>query len=973
MQLMWEPPQSHRGPEASPAPERRSAQQPNGGSGLMAWAGLQKERVVLFLRAFLPKDKQAREVILSSMRRRLRMRRVRPDGREDEAHEIDVRRYQEWIERFDELTREDRSDIQEHISKIAFPKPLLVMLFDESSSRHARDAVRRLRNQLFSEFDALLHFQPGCAVRDIDAAKRAADKDARLRILSGEMVLSDLPSVPQIAILAEGGVLLREHALYLFVSAIEPLPARCLVYADEDRLDRFGIRRRPNFKPTFSPELLRRRDYFGPCVLLRGEKVDLAALIAGGPAAIQPFAKKVALRRRPPTIVHLPFVAYHEARETRIEPPQQRERLPAAGALPTVSILIPTRDRLDLLEPCLASIKERTVYPAGKYDVWIVDNGSRKPETLRFLREAADSGAIRLLKDDRDFNYARLSNLGALHSSGEVLVFLNNDTLVEDPNWLKLLVAQAIKDDVAAVGGKLLYPDGTVQFGGTVIGIQAVAGHAHVGLGRDDGGYLGTANITHEVSALTGACLAIRRKMFETFGRFDEGLAVACNDVLLCSEALTRGYRNLYVGRPLMVHCESKSRGFDDTLEKSEIFLDEAGYMRAKHRRLFRNDPYYNPNLSYERTHDIAFPPRREKPWRRHARKAGPLRILMLSSVHAKGHGVPVVLQKQAEHLARAGHKVLVGGPQVNRGIRYQGCELVRLNDPADAAAFAVAKDIDLVIAHTPPFYSVVRWLGDWPRCILYDYGEPPIDWFDDVKERRIVRNEKRLSFSLAEQAFAISDAVRAENARDDVGVIPLGNTHLSAWREASLERRNTMRRVRGWKDRVVVLNVCRFHSAERRYKGVDFYADVARRFRLRHPELSGKVEFVLCGRGGAEDVREAKALGLTVIANVSDAELTDIYAAADVYMNFSNWEGYNLGIGQALAFGLPVIASDIPAHREFGVPTTNDADAAASLLEPLIVRAQSGELLRDRTPKLWDWNAPLAQFADIVERACRS
>jgi glycosyltransferase involved in cell wall biosynthesis len=345
----------------------------------------------------------------------------------------------------------------------------------------------------------------------------------------------------------------------------------------------------------------------------------------------------------------------------------------------------------------------------------------------------------------------------------------------------------------------------------------------------------------------------------------------------------------------------------------------------------------------------------------------------MLSSVHAKGHGVPVVLQKQAEHLARLGQKVLVGGPQVHRGINYQGCGLVRLNDPADAAAFAVSKDIDIVVAHTPPFYSVVRWLGDWPRCILYDYGEPPIDWFDDVRERRIVRNEKRLSFSLAEQAFAISDAVRAESGRDDLGVIPLGNTHLSAWSEAFLPRRNATRRARGWKDRVVVLNVCRFHRAERRYKGVDFYADVARRFRVRHPELESKVEFVLCGRASPEDVREAEALGLTVIANASDAELTDIYAAADVYLNFSKWEGYNLGIGQALAFGLPVIASDIPAHREFGVPTTNDADEAVSLLEPLIVRAQAGELLRGRTPKLWDWDAPLAQFADIIERARRS
>ena len=649
------------------------------------------------------------------------------------------------------------------------------------------------------------------------------------------------------------------------------------------------------------------------------------------------------------------------------------ERVLPEAELPSVSIVIPTRDSLDLLAPCLASIEHRTSYPREKMEIIVVDNGSQDPETLSFLEDAAARGAIRLARDAECFNYARLNNLGAKEAKCDVLVFLNNDTLIDDRDWLKLLGGQAMQEDVAAVGPKLLYPDRSVQFGGTILGIQGVAGHAHVDLAETDGGYRGLASITHEVSALTGACLAIRRQVFEEIGGLNPKLAVACNDVLLCAEALKRGYRNIYVAKPMVVHLESKSRGFDDTQDKYEQFLSEGGYARSRHKALFRNDPYYSPNLSYERTYDIAFPPRREKPWRRHMRDAiGKLRILMLSAVHGQGHGVPVVLRLHAEHLASLGHEVFVGGPSVHRGIPYAGCHRVELHDPIEAASYAVANDIDVIVAHTPPFFSVVRWVGSWPRCILYDYGEPPAQLFADSEEREAELAEKRFAFGIADRVFAISSAVRAEANRDDMGIIRLGNAHLGRWSEALLPKRAPTRARWGWDGKAVILNVCRFHRAERRYKGIDLYAEVANRFRKAYPALADKVVFVLAGKGTREDVAEVEALGISAIANVSDAELTDLYAAADIYMSFSQWEGYNLGIGQALALGLPVIASDIPAHREFGIATTNDPATAAEGLGPLVEAALSGRLLAERAPKLWAWDEPLAVFAAEVENACR-
>ena len=908
------------------------------------------------------------------MRRRAFRQRLGDGAEERAAHEIDTLRYQDWIGRFDALTARDRETIKAHIDAAGFPVPFVLMRFDATSARFAPAAVEHLRKQLFFRFEASLAFTADCLTEAVASARRAAKGDPRFSFVRAPFTKNGivLPRRNPV-LLAEGGVLLREHALYMFLAGAGEHDGPCLLYADEDHLDPNGIRRRPFFKPGFSPELLRRTHYLGPCVLLRGIDIDVDALLRAGPAALPGFLSGIALKQGGQGTFGLPFVLYHDARSDRPKPAMLAELCLPEAELPSVSIVIPTRDALDLLAPCLASIEDRTDYPRKRIEIIVVDNGSQDPETLAYLEAEAARGTIRLVRDDAPFNYARLNNLGAKQAKGDVLVFLNNDTLIDDPDWLKLLVSQAMQDDVAAIGPKLLYPDRTVQFGGTVIGIQGVAGHAHVGLGEGEGGYRGLANVTHEVSALTGACFAIGREIFEELGGFDPNLAVACNDVQLCAEALKCGYRNIYVAKPLVLHLESKSRGFDDSQAKYEIFLEEGLYVRSRQRALFRNDPYYSPNLSCERTYDIAFPPRRETPWRRHAREtSGTLRVLMLSSVHSRGHGVPVVLKLQAEHLAGLGHEVFVGGPHVHLGVAYDGCRLVELHDPMEAAAYAVANDIDVIVAHTPPFFSVARWVGDWPRCILYDYGEPPASLFDDAEERAAELAEKRFAFGIADRVFAISDSVRAEAGRSDMGVIRLGNAHLGTWSEDLLPRRERTRASRGFGGKVVILNVCRFHRAERCYKGIDVYADVARRFRESHPQLADKVVFVLCGRGDKQDIAAVEALGISAIANVSNTELTDLYAAADIYMSFSQWEGYNLGIGQALALGLPVIASDIPAHRQFDIATSNDPHEAARALGPLVEAALSGWLLEQRAARLWTWDEPLAAFTAAIEDACR-
>jgi hypothetical protein len=186
--------------------------------------------------------------------------------------------------------------------------------------------------------------------------------------------------------------------------------------------------------------------------------------------------------------------------------------------------------------------------------------------------------------------------------------------------------------------------------------------------------------------------------------------------------------------------------------------------LRKRHKRLFQNDPYYSPNLSYERPYDIAFPPRRDKPWRKYARRSGGLRVLMLSNLDRAIEDEPV-LELQAHHLTRLGHEVFIGSPHARPSMSHEACQFVRLHHPIEAAAYAVANDIDCIVVHTSPFFSVVRWIGDWPRCILCDYGEQEAVSVEDADLRRRQEVERQFCLGVADRVFTIPEGL-GERAR---------------------------------------------------------------------------------------------------------------------------------------------------------------------------------------------------------------
>lgn len=535
--------------------------------------------------------------------------------------------YAQWIQRYDRLDARDLAALRRLAADPALPSLRVLVVFDAANAANGANVVRRLGGQIFERWSATLLFFPGCAPAALAAARAAAAADTRCLVLDDAVGLQSTAVAPgsgDCLVLCAGDVLLREHALGLLAGAARS--GVRLVYADEDSIDAAGRRSSPFFKPDFSRELQRNCPLLEGAVLVTGTPETLGDLLpgiiagrsGGAPAALRSALDALLATIADAEVAHVPLLLCHRATQfgRAALPHMPVAAVPAGEPLPAASIIIPTRDGIEWLATCLSSIHGQTIYPAGQLEVIVVDNGSVDPAMLAYLELAQASGQARVLHDPQPFNFARLNNRAARAAQGQILVFVNNDTKVDDAFWLQRLALAALQADVGAVGGKLLYADRTVQHAGVVLGLGAVAGHCFVGLAEDDGGYHGLACTTREVAAVTGACLAIRRQVFERIGGFREELAVAFNDVALCLDALALGYRNLCIGQPLLLHFESQSRGMDDTPEKKAVYAREAALMRRIYGARLERDPYYNPNLSLVEGYALAVPPRAGKPWR---------------------------------------------------------------------------------------------------------------------------------------------------------------------------------------------------------------------------------------------------------------------------------------------------------------------------------------------------------------------
>jgi GT2 family glycosyltransferase len=594
-------------------------------------------------------------------------------------------RYNRWVAVYDTNNVIDRSLIRTHISNFTGHSLISVIISTSGTPFVAlRDSFNSVIKQLYTHWEICL------AVDDItdpqveaflrlsktsDRRVKLVRSNSRLGVASATNTALDLATGEFVVFLGAGDIL-PEHALYEAAFSLGSDQEIDLLYTDHDYLGPDGQRSDPWFKPGWDPDLLLAQDYISNLTVYRRTLVEAVGRLRPDfeEAELYDLTLRVIAASASKRVHHVPAILYH--RRAKNETAGSGKTLPtlrairsahravrdhleslgntkpllrpapqAASAIrivwpvpetaPLVSVIIPTRDHADLLEQCVQGLLQRTDY--SNIELLIVDNGSIEPATAAlFDRLGREGQNVRLLHHPGPFNYAAMNNAAARSVEGEVLLLLNNDIDVIAGDWLREMVSHALRPNVGIVGAKLVYANETIQHGGVVLGPQGRITHLHRFASRNSPGYRGQLSLARTLSAVTGACLAIRRAVFFEVGGFDEiNLQVGFNDIDLCLRLRKFGYRVVWTPFAELFHLESVSRGYDDfgelfqlesvlrTYEDADPVERDRGQREWQHMQrtwgdiLDSGDPFHNPNLLFHWDHlEIPSEPRRKKPWR---------------------------------------------------------------------------------------------------------------------------------------------------------------------------------------------------------------------------------------------------------------------------------------------------------------------------------------------------------------------
>lgn len=570
----------------------------------------------------------------------------------------DIAPYKLWVQQFDVLTEQQVAALSENIA--AFKKlPLVSVLMPvfNPDLTWLGQAIDSVRNQVYPHWELCIADDASTDPRVVEVLRSFAAQDSRIKLHlrpeNGHISASSNSALAMatgdwIGLLDQDDLLSRD-ALLRVAMVIDRQPDARLIYSDEDKIDEEGLRSEPYFKPDWNRDLFYSQNMISHFGAYHAALVRDVGGFREGYEGSQDYdlALRCIERIEPRQIHHIPRILYH----WRIHAQSTAKGLEAkpyavvAGAralndhlrriglnaeatvvdggyrvrydlneTPMVTVIIPTHNAVTLLRKCVESLIERTSYP--NYEILIIDNRSDDPAALAYLRELARRDNVRVEHDARPFNYSAINNAAVRSANGTVVALLNNDVEVINRAWLDEMVSHAMRPGVGAVGAKLLYPDNTVQHAGIILGVHGVAGHAHRFLQRDSLGYCGRAALIQSFSAVTGACLVVRKDLYEQVGGMNEqSLAVACNDVDFCLRLGQAGYRTVWTPYAELYHHESASRGFDTTPEKLARSANEIAFMRAHWGKLLASDPSYNPNLSLDaEDFSTAWPPRTLEP-----------------------------------------------------------------------------------------------------------------------------------------------------------------------------------------------------------------------------------------------------------------------------------------------------------------------------------------------------------------------
>ncbi|MCA0403592.1 MAG: glycosyltransferase [Proteobacteria bacterium] len=568
--------------------------------------------------------------------------------------------YQKWVELYDRQSETDKEKMSSVITLFS-KKPLIsiIMPVYNAPEKWLRVAIDSVLKQIYPYWELCIADDASTMPHIKKALESYMKQDSRIKVIfreqNGHISLASNSALE----LATGEYLalfdhddeLPPHALFKVVEEINQHPNAKLIYSDEDKIDCNGNRSQPYFKSDWNPDLLHGHNFISHFGIYQRQLVNEIGGFRKGYEGSQDYdlALRVSERLKADEIRHIPHILYHwrmipgstalnskaknyayEAARLAIQSHLDRMNIKAKvtenpliphfnrviynlpETLPLVSIIIPTKDKHLLLKKCIDSILKKTNY--ASYEIIVIDNQSSKSKTKVYLNELKRHKQISVLSYDKPFNYASINNFAVSQCKGEVITFLNNDTEIISTNWLDELVSQTLRQEVGIVGAKLYYANKKIQHAGVILGLgkNGIAGHIHHQLAAKNYGYVGKAVLVQNFLAVTGACMTMRREVFNQLKGFEESLAVNYNDVDLCLRAVKLGYRIVFTPFSELYHHESQTRKALKSSDNKMRNREEENYMRDKWGELLMKDPFYNSNLSLDAfDYAIAYPPRK--------------------------------------------------------------------------------------------------------------------------------------------------------------------------------------------------------------------------------------------------------------------------------------------------------------------------------------------------------------------------
>lgn len=554
--------------------------------------------------------------------------------------------YGEWYE----LTKptEEELEQQRQTSFEYEPKLSIVIPAYKTPERYLREMLDSILAQTYSNFEICIADGSPRGESVERVLEKYAQKDQRVRyVILGENkgIAGNTNAALEMAtgdfiVLADHDDTITQNALFECVKAINADPEYDVIYSDEDKLDMDGGSLfDPHFKPDFNPDLLCSVNYICHLFVVNHDLVDAVGGFRVEFDGAQDYDFIFRCTEAARKIYHIPKVLYHWRchQGSTASNPESKMYAFEAGARaimahydrvgiaakkvergvdygiyhstyeilgePLVSVIIPNKDHSRDLDICLQALLHKATYKNLQFV--IIENNSTEEETFEYYKKMQKEypDKIKVVVWEREFNYSAINNFGVTQADGEYLLFLNNDTEIIAPECIEEMLGLCQREDVGAVGARLLYQDDTIQHAGVVIGFGGIAGHTFIGLHKAENSYFHRAMCTQDYSAVTAACLMTKKCVFEQIGGFTEELAVAFNDIDLCMKIRSLGKLVVYNPYALLYHYESKSRGLEDTPEKVARFNREVAIFAKRWPEILRDgDPYYNPNLTLRKS-----------------------------------------------------------------------------------------------------------------------------------------------------------------------------------------------------------------------------------------------------------------------------------------------------------------------------------------------------------------------------------